>query len=142
MRSRAFSSAGFIAFDDSVHDTFETMRVQPLIAVTDVEASSLWYQHLLECKSNHGGSASEQLVHDGQPTLKLHGFDVHHHRGAIGNRDDRPYGNRYCSGSRWTISTRSRGDPLKCTATGCIVVVASRSRSADGSWHPDKNPFE
>jgi catechol 2,3-dioxygenase-like lactoylglutathione lyase family enzyme len=31
------------------------MRVQPLIAVRDVEASSRWYQSLLGCKSGHGG---------------------------------------------------------------------------------------
>jgi hypothetical protein len=31
------------------------MRVPPLIAVRDVEASSRWYQELL-CASGHGGS--------------------------------------------------------------------------------------
>ena len=31
------------------------MRPQPLIAVTDVEASSRWYQRLLGCESAHGG---------------------------------------------------------------------------------------
>jgi hypothetical protein len=34
------------------------MRPQPLIAVTDVEASSRWYQRLLDCQSAHGGLAS------------------------------------------------------------------------------------
>ena len=33
------------------------MRPQPLITVTDVEASSRWYQRLLGCQSAHGGSA-------------------------------------------------------------------------------------
>jgi hypothetical protein len=37
------------------------MRAQLLIAVTDVEASSGWYQRLLGCRSNHGGRAYEQL---------------------------------------------------------------------------------
>jgi hypothetical protein len=32
------------------------MRPQPLIAVTDVEASSRWYQRLLGCQSAHGGT--------------------------------------------------------------------------------------
>jgi hypothetical protein len=32
------------------------MRPQPLIAVSDVEASSRWYQQLLGCRSAHGGS--------------------------------------------------------------------------------------
>ena len=38
------------------------MRPQPLIAVTDVEASSRWYQRLLGCRSAHGGKAYERLV--------------------------------------------------------------------------------
>ena len=69
------------------------MRPQPLIAVTDVEASSRWFQRLLGCRSNHGGSAYEQLVSNGQLILQLHNFEVEHHHGAIGNRDDKPYGN-------------------------------------------------
>src|SRR5581483_1794289 len=69
------------------------MRIQPLIAVKDVEASSRWYQRLLGLRSNHGGSAYEQLVSDGQLILQLHSFAVEHHHGPIANRDDRPYGN-------------------------------------------------
>ena len=69
------------------------MRPQPLIAVTDVEASSRWCQRLLRCRSNHGGSAYEQLVSNGQLVLQLHSFEVEHHHGPIGNRDHKPYGN-------------------------------------------------
>jgi catechol 2,3-dioxygenase-like lactoylglutathione lyase family enzyme len=69
------------------------MRPQPLIAVTDVEASSRWYQRLLGCQSNHGGRAYEQLVSHGQLVLQLHSFDVEHHHGPIGDRHDKPYGN-------------------------------------------------
>ena len=69
------------------------MRPQPLIAVTDVEASSRWYQRLLGCASNHGGSTYEQLVSNGQLILQLHSFKSDHGHGPIGNRDDRPYGN-------------------------------------------------
>lgn len=32
------------------------MRPQPLIAVSDVEASSRWYQKVLGCIGDHGGS--------------------------------------------------------------------------------------
>ena len=70
-----------------------TMRPQPLIAVTDVEASSRWYLRLLGCRSDHGGSAYKRLVADGNLVLQLHNFEVEHDHGAIGNRDDRPYGN-------------------------------------------------
>ena len=69
------------------------MRPQPLIAVTDVEASSRWYRHLLGCKSDHGGDEYERLVANGQLILQLHRFDVEHDHGVIGNVEDRPYGN-------------------------------------------------
>jgi hypothetical protein len=39
------------------------------------------------------GSAYEQLVSNGQLILQWHSFEVEHHHGPIGNRDDQPYGN-------------------------------------------------
>ena len=69
------------------------MRPQPLIAVTDVEASSRWYQRLLGCRSDHGGPNYERLVANGKLILQLHRFDVEHHHGPIGDPDDQPYGN-------------------------------------------------
>ena len=69
------------------------MRPQPLIAVTDVEASSRWYQRLLDCRSDHGGSEYERLVSNGQLVLQLHSFEVEHHHVPIGDRYDKPYGN-------------------------------------------------
>ena len=69
------------------------MHAQPLIAVTNVEISSRWYQRLLGCRSGHGGSVYEQLVVDGRLILQLRTFDVEHHHGPIGDRDDTPYGN-------------------------------------------------
>jgi catechol 2,3-dioxygenase-like lactoylglutathione lyase family enzyme len=56
------------------------MQAQPLIAVRHVEASSLWYQRLLGCKSGHGGPEYEQLVdNDGKLILQLHDWDAHEH---------------------------------------------------------------
>ncbi len=69
------------------------MRPQPLIAVTDVEASSRWYQRLLGCKSAHGGAEYERLVANGELILQLHRFEVEHHHGPIGDPNDKPYGN-------------------------------------------------
>jgi catechol 2,3-dioxygenase-like lactoylglutathione lyase family enzyme len=69
------------------------MRSQPLISVTNVEASSQWYQRLLGCKSAHGGDEYERLVSGDELILQLHRFDVEHHHGQIGNPDDKPYGN-------------------------------------------------
>ena len=70
------------------------MRPQPLIAVSDVEASSRWYQRLLGCRSGHGGDEYERLFSDdGELILQLHSFRVEHHHGPIGDPDVRPYGN-------------------------------------------------
>ena len=69
------------------------MHSQPLIAVTDVEASSRWYQRLLGCQSAHGGAEYERLVRDGVLVLQLHRFGVEHDHGPIGDPDDKPYGN-------------------------------------------------
>ena len=69
------------------------MRPQPLIAVTDVAASSRWYQRLLGCESTHGGTEYERLVSNGVLILQLHRFEVEHHHGPIGDPEDKPYGN-------------------------------------------------
>lgn len=70
-----------------------SVRSQPLILVSDVEASSRWYQNLLGCQSAHGGSEYERLVSNGTLILQLHRFDAEHHHGPIGDPDDKPYGN-------------------------------------------------
>jgi catechol 2,3-dioxygenase-like lactoylglutathione lyase family enzyme len=69
------------------------MRPQPLIVVTDVEASSRWYQRLLGCRSAHGGPEYERLIDGDRLILQLHAFDVAHDHGPIGDVADRPYGN-------------------------------------------------
>jgi len=69
------------------------VRPQPLIACTDVEASSRWYQQLLGARSEHGGPHYERLVVNGQLILQLHHFDVTHHHPPVGDRHLRPYGN-------------------------------------------------
>jgi len=68
-------------------------RPQPLIAVSDVERSSRWYQHVLACQSGHGGDEYERLEFDGELVLQLHAFDEDHHHAAIGDPNLRPYGN-------------------------------------------------
>jgi catechol 2,3-dioxygenase-like lactoylglutathione lyase family enzyme len=69
------------------------LRPQPLIAVTDVEASSRWYQRLLGADSAHGGPNYERLVVKGSLVLQLHHFDVEHEHGLIGDPEDKPFGN-------------------------------------------------
>ena len=46
------------------------MKPQPMIAVTDVERASRWYQRILGATSGHGGSEYEQLLVDGEMVLQ------------------------------------------------------------------------
>jgi catechol 2,3-dioxygenase-like lactoylglutathione lyase family enzyme len=69
------------------------MRPQPLLCVSDVEASSQWYQQLLGCESAHGGHEYGRVSHEGKLILQLHSFKADHHHGPIGDVADKPYGN-------------------------------------------------
>lgn len=139
------------------------MRPQPLIAVTDVEASSRWYQRLLGCQSAHGGPDYERLEHEGRLVMQLHRFEVEHHHGPIGDPADKPYGNGLLlwfeiddfedALSRATelqadvVLPRHRNPPdgdggpnhwelwLR-DPDGYMVVIASPDGSADCSWKP------
>jgi len=144
------------------------MRPQPLIAVTDVEASSRWYQRLLGCRSNHGGSQYEQLVANGELVLQLHSFEVEHDHGPIGDRESKPYGNgvllwfevddfedvmQRAAEMKVEIAIARHRNPhdgnggpnhWECwmrDPDGYLVVVASPYGTADGAWRPDQNPF-
>jgi len=61
------------------------MRPQPLLAVVDVEASSRWYQRLLGCRSDHGGTEYERLVDGDRLVLQLHSLEIDHDHGRIGD---------------------------------------------------------
>ena len=65
------------------------MKPQPLIAVSDVEASSRWYQELLGAKRGHGGADYEQRVDPaGRLVLQLHAGEAEHpHMGASAHGD-------------------------------------------------------
>ena len=138
------------------------MYPQPLICVRDVEASSRWYQRLLGCRSDHGGSHYERLVSQGRLILQLHHWDVEHHHGRIGDRS-LPAGNGVllwfeggdfdAAAARATdlqaeiVLPRHRNPPdgdggpnhwevwLR-DLDGYTVVLASPDGSADGNWKP------
>ncbi len=65
--------------------TRPSIHPQPLIAVTDVEKSSRWYQEILGATSGHGGPSYEQLLVDGRMVLQLHRLEEPHHHGTIGD---------------------------------------------------------
>jgi catechol 2,3-dioxygenase-like lactoylglutathione lyase family enzyme len=140
------------------------MRPQPLIAVTDVEASSRWYQRLLGCRSAHGGAEYERLVgRDGALVLQLHSFEVEHHHGRMGDSQTRPYGNgvllwfevddfddavaRATELQAEVVLSRHRNPPAGeggpnhweiwlRDPDGYMVVLASPDGTADGDWRP------
>lgn len=68
-----------------------SMKVRSMIAVRDVEASSHWYQQLLDCQSGHGGDEYEQLIKDGEMLLQLHAWGAHEHPN-LGDPDAAPPG--------------------------------------------------
>jgi catechol 2,3-dioxygenase-like lactoylglutathione lyase family enzyme len=63
------------------------MNTETMVGVADVEKSSAWYQHLLGCRSNHGGSEFDRIVNaEGEVVILLHklGFDDHPSLGSEG----------------------------------------------------------
>lgn len=55
-------------------------KIDPIIAVKDVEASSRWYQSVLNCRSMHGGKEFDILVSsENEVLLCLHGWGAHGH---------------------------------------------------------------
>jgi catechol 2,3-dioxygenase-like lactoylglutathione lyase family enzyme len=110
------------------------MRPQPLIAVTDVEASSRWYQRLLGCQSAHGGSEYERLFSNGQLVLQLHRFDVEHHHGPIGEPDDKPYGNGVLL---WFEVDDFEAVIQRSMEMGVEIVLARHRNPPDGQGGPN-----
>jgi len=56
-----------------------------MIAVADVERSSLWYQGVLGATSGHGGQEYEQLLVDDNLVMQLHRLEAAHDHGTIGD---------------------------------------------------------
>lgn len=138
------------------------MRPQPLICVSDVEASSRWYQRLLGLRSDHGGTQYERLVSGSRLILQLHRWEVEHHHGRIGD-PKLAHGNgvllwfevddfaaaaaRVAELKPEIVLPRHRNPPdhdggpnhweiwLR-DPDGYTVVLASPDGSADGSWKP------
>ncbi len=55
-------------------------KLDPIIAVKDVEASSKWYQSVFGCRSLHGGKEFDVLVSENNEVLIcLHKWGEHQH---------------------------------------------------------------
>jgi catechol 2,3-dioxygenase-like lactoylglutathione lyase family enzyme len=110
------------------------MRPQPLIAVTDVQASSRWYQRLLGCKGDHGGDEYERLTWNGALILQLHSFEEEHHHGPIGDASDKPYGNGVLL---WFETDEFDAVMQRATQIGAEVVKPTHRNPASGDGGPN-----
>ena len=111
------------------------MKPQPLIAVSDVEASSRFYQTLLGCKSGHGGAEYERLVSpEGVLILQLHRWDVTHHHGAIGDLEKKPYGNGVLL---WLEIDDFDAAVARVAELGASVVLPPHRNPPDGDGGPN-----
>jgi catechol 2,3-dioxygenase-like lactoylglutathione lyase family enzyme len=99
------------------------------VTVHDVEASSRWYQELLGCESAHGGPEYERLVAHGELILQLHHWGVEHDHGAIGDPDDRPYGNGVLL---WFEIDDFDAAVERAAALGAEVVLAPHRNPPEG----------
>lgn len=68
------------------------MKPQPMLVVSDVGATSKWYQGVLGLQSGHGGREYEMLMSGGELVMQLHLWDAHEHP-HMGDPGVRPYGN-------------------------------------------------
>jgi len=110
------------------------MRPQPLICVTDVEASSRWYRELLGLESAHGGAEYERLQRGDTLVLQLHAFEVEHHHGRIGDPFSRPYGNGL---ALWFEVDDFDDAVRRAESLGAEVVYPPHRNPPDGPGGPD-----
>jgi extradiol dioxygenase family protein len=94
------------------------MNPQPLITVQDVQASSRWYQAVIDCQSGHGGSEYEQLMFDDQMIMQIHHWGAHEHP-HLGNAEYRPYGN---GAVLWFQTNRFDEAILRIQACGAEIL--------------------
>ena len=109
------------------------MRPQPLICARDVEASSCWYQRLLNCRSDHGGPNYERLVSNGRLILQLHNWDVEHHHGRIGDSNLAP-GNGVLL---WFEVDDFDAAVVRATELNARVVLPCHRNPPDGNGGPN-----
>jgi catechol 2,3-dioxygenase-like lactoylglutathione lyase family enzyme len=67
------------------------MVIRPMLQVSDVAASSRWYQAVLGLRSGHGGDEYEMLFDGDDFVLQLHRLDAHEH-GILQAGTDGPRG--------------------------------------------------
>ena len=82
----------------------------------------------------HGGREYERLESNGKLILQLHNFDVEHHHGPIGDRNDKPYGNGVLLWFEIDDFDAAVARAAELKARG---VFAEASQPARGRWRPE-----
>src|SRR5689334_784879 len=104
-----------------------TVEPQPLIAVSDVRASSRWYAELLAADSlpdhNHR-DLYDRIVCSGRLVLQLHAWDTEDHPNLV-NADAAPPDMVSCCGSRWMISIRPWRGRVRCAPRSCWSRIST-----------------
>jgi hypothetical protein len=55
------------------------IKIDPIIAVKDIEISSTWYQSVFNCRSMHGGKEFDILTSENEILICLHKWGEHKH---------------------------------------------------------------
>src|SRR5690606_11241310 len=88
------------------------IQPQPMIAVTDVPASSRWYQQVLGARSGHGGDEYEQIVDaGGRILLQLHDWNTREHPAPGGSAGPAVRPRRAAVARHRRLPTRPRPHP-------------------------------
>lgn len=105
-----------------------------MLQVTDVEASSRWYQDVLGLTSGHGGAEFEMLMHGDEHLLSLHRLDAEEH--GFGRLDSES--TRGAGVSLWfEASDRDAFDSLFTLAAASGVTVLEAPH-----WNPQAHHYE
>lgn len=110
------------------------MRPQPLICVSNVEASSRWYQRLLGCQSGHGGPNYERLEMNGQLLMQLHRWEEEHDHGPIGDEADPSRGNGVLL---WFEIDDFDAALVRARELGAEVLLPRHRNPSDGDGGPN-----
>jgi hypothetical protein len=106
----------------------QMMQPQPLIALADVEAGSLWFQQVLGLTSGHGGTEYEMLMDGSTMVAQLHDWEADEHA-HIGTRADVSRGNGVLL---WFCTDDFPAASRRIAAAGIVVLEGPMLNAKSG----------
>jgi catechol 2,3-dioxygenase-like lactoylglutathione lyase family enzyme len=110
------------------------MKLRPMLQVSDIPASSRWYQSAVGLRSGHGGDEFEMLFDGDDFVLQLHGLDAHEHGMLSGGADT----TRGAGVSLWFETT----DRLTFEAKVEQARAAGATIAVEPNWNPLAHHYE